>query len=110
MPALKIYGRRWHTTTDMVPVPCIMGSIFHGAWVIIFIGLVRHYHIWASCIGDGTHYVVTSAGLMAVFVLCLAGELVLAVLGCQGASIQCKSLPDDMIQMRKNFWDIRLAT
>lgn len=47
---------------------------------------------------------------MAVFVLCLAGELVLAVLGCQGASIQCKSLPDDMIQMRKNFWDIRLAT
>ncbi len=109
MPALKIYGRRWHTTTDMVPVPCIMGSIFHGAWVIIFIGLVRHYHIWASCIGEGTHYVVTSAGLMAVFVLCLAGEIVLAVLGCQGAPARCKSMPIDFIQMKKIFWDIRMA-
>ena len=84
MPALKIYGRRWHTTTDMVPVPCILGSVFHGAWVVIFIVLVRHYHIWVSCLGEGKHYVVTTAGLMAVFVLCFLGELVLAILGVQG--------------------------
>ena len=87
MPALKIYGRRWHTTTDMVPVPCILGSVFHGAWVVIFICLVRHYHIWGECAGDGKHYVVTTAGLMAVFVLCFVGELVLAVLGVQGLYI-----------------------
>ena len=84
MPALKMYGRRWHTTTDMVPVPCILGSVFHGAWVVIFICLVRHYHIWGECAGSGRHYVVTTAGLMAVFVLCLVGELVLAILGVQG--------------------------
>ena len=87
MPALKIYGRRWHTTTDMVPVPCILGSVFHGAWVVIFICLVRHYHIWGECMGDGKHYVVTTAGLMAVFVLCFVGELVLAILGVQGLYI-----------------------
>lgn len=87
MPALKIYGRRWHTTTDMVPVPCILGSVFHGAWVIIFIALVRHYHIWGECAGSGKHYVVTTAGLMAVFVLCFAGELALAILGVQGLYI-----------------------
>ena len=73
----------------MVPVPCILGSVFHGVWVIVFIGLVRHYRIWVSCEGSGIHYVVTTAGLMAVFVLCLAGELALAYLGTQGLSAGC---------------------
>ena len=74
----------------MVPVPCILGSIFHGAWIIVFIGLGRHFHIWASCVGEGTHYVVTTAGLMSVFALCLVGELLLAILGCQGSYCRCR--------------------
>ena len=71
-------------------MPCILGSIFHGAWIIVFIGLGQHFHIWASCVGEGTHYVVTTAGLMSVFALCLVGELVLAILGCQGSYCRCR--------------------
>ena len=84
MPALRMYGRRWHTTTDMVPVPSLAGVVFHGAWVIIFGSLVGHFHVWETCSGDGLHYIIVTAGLFGVFAYSFVAEAALTVLGCRG--------------------------
>lgn len=87
MPALRMYGRRWHTTTDMVPVPSLAGVVFHGAWVIIFGSLVGLFHVWETCTGDGLHYIIVTAGLFGVFAYSFIAEVALTVLGCRGKSI-----------------------
>ena len=95
MPALQIYGRRWHTTTDMIPVPAIAGVVFHGAWVIAFAGLIGGFHEWRGCRGEGVHYIVTTAGLLGVFAFAFVAETALTFLGFQGetpsASLQWRS-------------------
>lgn len=87
MPALRIYGRRWHTCTDMVPVPSILGLLFHGAWIVVFCTLISVTDEWKACQGEGIHYIVTTGGLVAVFVFSFVAEVLLTGIGCRGAPI-----------------------
>jgi hypothetical protein len=68
----------------MVPVPSLLGCIFHGVWVVVFSSIVPHFHGFHGCNGPGRHYVVITAGLLAVFALSFIAEIALTVIGCRG--------------------------
>lgn len=37
MPAIKLYGRRWHFGTDIIPLPAALAFTFHFSWVVIML-------------------------------------------------------------------------
>ncbi|KAK9829311.1 hypothetical protein WJX72_005111 [[Myrmecia] bisecta] len=88
MPALRIYGRRWHIATDVVPLPAACGAAFHFLWAIIFGALIGHYHMWKSCSGPGKEYIAATAGLMAVFVISFFAEVAMTWIGLQGTPLE----------------------
>lgn len=72
----------------MVPVPSALGVLFHGCWVVVFAVLVPHFQTWRNCEGEGKHYIVLTAGLLAVFASSLLAEIGLTVIGCRGEEAQ----------------------
>ena len=69
----------------MVPVPSILGVLFHGVWIVVFCTLISISDEWKACQGEGVHYIVTTGGLVAVFVLSFVAEVLLTGIGCRGA-------------------------
>lgn len=43
MPAIKLYGRRWHFGTDVIPLPAALAFAFHFSWLLIMLALVRQW-------------------------------------------------------------------
>ncbi len=52
---------------------------------MVFVSLVEVTHVWETCRGPGVHYIVTTAGLLAVFVVSFVAEVLLTTIGCRGA-------------------------
>ena len=87
MPALKIYGRRWHMASDMMPIPAICGLFIHTIWLIVFAPLVAHYDVLTpgrACGRPGIQYKATCAGFLAIYAASWLGELALFIVGCRG--------------------------
>ena len=89
MPALKIYGRRWHMATDMIPLPALAALIIHTLWIIIFGPIVRAYDVFPDrpCGRPGVQYQAVCGGFLAIYGLSWVFELALFIVGCRGASI-----------------------
>lgn len=89
MPALKIYGRRWHMASDMMPLPALAALLIHTIWIIIFGPIVRAYHVFPDrqCSRPGVQYQAVCGGFLAIYGVSWAFELALFAVGCRGMSV-----------------------
>ncbi|KAI3429288.1 hypothetical protein D9Q98_005384 [Chlorella vulgaris] len=92
MPELKLFKRRWHTATDILPIMMALLCIFHvlwfvpyatGAWSIESTGL-RY-----EC-SHANELRLANYSLFALFGLAAANEAVLTVLGLRGGPFETK--------------------
>ncbi len=87
MPALKIYGRRWHMATDMMPIPALFAIVIHTIWIIIFGPLVGAYHVFSpdrKCHTTGREYQAICGGFLAIYAVSWIFEVALFYVGCRG--------------------------
>lgn len=77
-------GSEWHIASDMLPLPHILGCIFHVIWVIIFGSLIGAYDVFRTCKGQGGNYVAADAGLLTVFCVLILCELAVIFIGLRG--------------------------
>lgn len=86
MPALKIYGRRWHMASDMMPLPALAALLIHTVWIIIFGPIVQAYNVFPdrSCGRPGVQYQAVCGGFLAIYAVSWAFELALFIVGCRG--------------------------
>ena len=89
MPALKIYGRRWHMASDMMPLPALAALLIHTIWIIIFGPIVRAYHVFPDrqCSRPGVQYQAVCGGFLAIYGVSWVFELALFAVGCRGMSV-----------------------
>ncbi|KAK9811146.1 hypothetical protein WJX73_006499 [Symbiochloris irregularis] len=89
MPALVLYGRRFHAALDTIPFPAVFAAVVHAVWIVLFGWLISVYHILTTpCKGQGVHYKVVSGGLLSLYVLCFLAEAGLTVLGLRGTPLE----------------------
>lgn len=86
MPALKIYGRRWHMASDMMPLPALAAWLIHTVWIIIFGPIVQAYNVFPdrSCGRPGVQYQAVCGGFLAIYAVSWVFELALFIVGCRG--------------------------
>jgi len=100
MPSLRLYGRTWRTSTDMVPAIAVLTSTAHALFLIIF-GVLWFFVVppadSAGC-PAALHYNVFMVGLLACFGLMLVLELALIYAGMKG------SILFSNFQKRKANW------
>lgn len=86
MPALKIYGRRWHMASDMMPLPALAALLIHTIWIIIFGPIVQAYQVFPdrACSRPGVHYQAVCGGFLAIYAVSWVFELALFIVGCRG--------------------------
>ena len=91
MPALKIYGRRWHMASDMMPIPALAALVIHTIWIIIFGPIVGAYHVFGdrNCHRPGVQYQAVCGGFLAIYAVSWVFELALFVVGCRGMALCC---------------------
>lgn len=91
MPSLRIAGSEWHIATDMLPLPHLIGLIFHLVWVIVFGSLIGYYDVFRTCSGQGGNYVAADAGLLTVFCVLSLCEMAVIAIGFRGARSEAPS-------------------
>lgn len=85
MPSLRIAGSEWHIATDMLPLPHLIGLVFHVVWVVVFGSLIGVYDVFRTCSGQGGNYVAADAGLLTVFCALSLCEIAVITIGLRGA-------------------------
>ena len=93
MPSLRLYGRTWRTSTDMVPAIAVLTSTAHALFLIFVVPPADS----AGC-PAALHYNVFMVGLLACFGLMLVLELTLIYAGMKG------SILFSNFQKRKANW------
>ena len=93
MPSLRIAGSEWHIASDLLPLPHIIGLVFHVVWVIVFGTLIGVYDVFKTCSGQGGNYVAADAGLLTIFCLLSLCEVAVIVIGFRGAHSAPASTP-----------------
>ncbi|KAK9831061.1 hypothetical protein WJX74_001575 [Apatococcus lobatus] len=88
MPSFRIAGSEWHIASDMLPLPHIVGLIFHVVWVIVFGSLIGVYDVFRTCSGQGGNYVAADAGLLTIFCVLSLCEVAIIVIGFRGTPLQ----------------------
>lgn len=91
MPALKIYGRRWHMATDMMPIPALFAIVIHTIWIILFGPLVGAYHVFSpdlKCHTTGREYQAICGGFLAIYSISWIFEVALFYVGCRGTPLE----------------------
>ena len=87
MPALKIFGRAFHTASDDVPAFALGGAIFHAFWIVaIAITSCDVVNMPDVCHHAGFGYMATVALLLVCFTFGFILELLLICEGCKGKS------------------------
>lgn len=87
MPAVRLWGRRWHFSSDVVPIPAAVCGVFHAIWVLfLLIGAIATGEWPSDCqTATGRQYMAVFAGLFASFVFNLVLEVLLFIHGMRGA-------------------------
>ena len=64
MPAVRLWGRRWHFATDIIAVPAGLSALFHAGWVVVLLVGAAATGAWPGVCGGagGRHYVALFAG------------------------------------------------
>lgn len=86
MPAITLYGRRWHFSSDVVPLPALLGALYHGAWILILVLFAAIGHRWPhNCESwEGRQYTVLFATFFGSFIASFLVELLLVYHSSQG--------------------------
>ena len=90
-PSLRLYGRTWRTSTDMVPAIAVLTSTAHALFLVVF-GILWWMVIPPADVMSGgfagcpaaLHYDIFMVGLLACFGLMLILELALIYTGMKG--------------------------
>ena len=53
-------------------------------YLAVYSTAIAHLNVWTPCKGDGVHYIVTTAGLISVFALCVILQAGIIFYGLQG--------------------------
>ena len=86
MPAITLYGRRWHFSSDIVPLPAFLGACYHLTWVLIMVLGAAISGQWPHTCesAEGRHYVTLFIAYFSSFVASFIVELMLTYHGMQG--------------------------
>ncbi len=86
MPAIALYGRRWHFSSDVIPLPAFLGALYHLAWVLIMLLFAAISDQWPRHCesSEGRHYVALFACYFGAFVATFIVEVLLVYQGMQG--------------------------
>lgn len=86
MPAIRLYGRRWHFSSDVVPLPALLGATYHLAWALVMVIGVLASDQWPRHCesSEGVQYVVLFAAFFASCLALVVVEVLLAYHGLQG--------------------------
>lgn len=86
MPAISLYGRRWHFSTDVIPVPAFIGACYCLAWALVMLLGAAISGQWPEhCQShEGVQYVVLFASMFSSFVLLVVVQALLIWQGLQG--------------------------
>ena len=73
MPAIVVFGRRWHLAADDLPIPSVLGAIWHAFWLIVISGNLAYVdrHL------DGCWYQKQQTRYLSVQAACFAINFVL---------------------------------
>ncbi|KAL4421634.1 hypothetical protein ABPG75_010925 [Micractinium tetrahymenae] len=90
MPAITLYARRWHFSSDIVAVPALLSAFFHAAWILILLVYAGATHSWprACATDDGVAYVAVFSGLLFCYALNLVIDLALTFHSLRGAPFE----------------------
>jgi hypothetical protein len=68
MPAVRLWGRRWHFSSDILPLPACLAATYHLSWLLILL-------VGAGASGQWPGHCQSWEGkaYVALFVLNLAG-------------------------------------
>ncbi|GAB4816776.1 hypothetical protein N2152v2_003822 [Parachlorella kessleri] len=84
MPALKVFGRRWHIASDDLPLPAAALSLFHLVWVALLIVWFVTIHGPSHC-QEAWEYDLVVGGLLGTFLLSFCLELWITREALQGS-------------------------
>ena len=86
MPAVSLYGRRWHFSTDIMPLPAALAAAYHLPWVLILvIGPAASGRWPGRCESwQGAAYVALFALMLAAFAAGLVVDVLLFLNGLKG--------------------------
>lgn len=86
MPAVRLWGRRWHFSTDIIPIPAAINGAFHFVWIcVLLFGAIGSGEWPSGCnSATGRQYVALFAGLFGAFVLNLVIDVLLYIHGMKG--------------------------
>lgn len=90
MPAIILYGRRWHFSSDIVPVPAGLFCFYHASWVIILLVSAGVTDSWPrSCSSsEGQHYIALFILFFAACLVAIPIEAGLFYWGMQGGPFE----------------------
>uniref|UniRef100_A0A1D1ZLV4 sn-1-specific diacylglycerol lipase n=2 Tax=Auxenochlorella protothecoides TaxID=3075 RepID=A0A1D1ZLV4_AUXPR len=90
MPAVRLWGRRWHFSTDIVPIPAAINGAFHFVWIcVLLFGAIGSGEWPSGCnSATGRQYVALFAGLFGAFVLNLIIDVLLYIHGMKGSPFE----------------------
>lgn len=95
MPATRLYGRRWHFSSDIIPLPASIAALYYGLWSILIITLASATGCWpkSPCASwQGLQYVIFFSVMLGSFIIACAIDVMLVYHGLKGIwihSYQC---------------------
>ncbi len=86
MPAVRLYGRRWHFSSDILPLPACLAGLYNISWVVtLLVGAAASEEWPGRCESwQGAAYVEVFALFLAGFGAGLAVDAALLYYGLQG--------------------------
>jgi len=86
MPAIKLYGRRWHFSTDIVPLPATVAATYHGLWTAAIIITAAASDAWPHGCQSwaGIQYIIVFAALLGSFATAFVVDVLLFYHGLKG--------------------------
>ena len=91
MPTTKLWGRSWHFSTDILPLPAALAAAFHGPWLVILIVAPAVTGSWPTTCDSwqGVQYAIVFAAFLAAMAVALVIDVLLFYHGLQGVLFLC---------------------
>lgn len=92
MPRVVMFGRRWHFSTDIVPVPVTVVALYHLVMVLVlFILPFGRDYLPVTCSDPiGRQHIAVLATYMGLYSFSLLVEILLLLASCRGAPFETR--------------------
>ena len=91
MPAAHLFGRRWHFSTDVIPLPASLAFLYHFGWAtVLLVGAAATDEWFGSnrpCT-EGVHYAIMFTIFFATFTVAAVIDALLFYHGVKGAPFE----------------------